>query len=152
MVDHDVIIAKINSVQRCLNRIKDVTGLDPESLNDIDTEEIVILNLQRAIQGSIDIAAHITADEGLGIPQELRENFDLLSKHNMISSALAGKLRNMVGFRNIAVHEYDTVDIDILKSIVQHNLSDIEDFYVRVWSTSILACSRYRIVFCKYGL
>lgn len=94
--------------------------------------KIVILNLQRAIQNSIDIAAHIVADEGLGIPQELRENFDLLSKKGIIKEELATKLRKMTGFRNIAVHEYETIEIDILKSILQHNLRDIEDFYVRV--------------------
>lgn len=132
MVDRDVLIAKINSVQLRLKRIRDVTQLNPDSLNDIDTEEIVILNLQRAIQNSIDIAAHIVADEGLGIPQELRENFNLLSEHGIIKEELAGQLRKMTGFRNIAVHEYETIEIDILKNILQHNLRDIEDFYVRV--------------------
>ena len=76
MVDRDVVFAKINAIQRCLKRIKDVTNLDPETLENLDIQEIVILNLQRAIQSSIDLAAHIVADEGLGLPQELRENFD----------------------------------------------------------------------------
>jgi uncharacterized protein YutE (UPF0331/DUF86 family) len=130
MVDRDVVLGKISSIQRCLKRIKDVTRLDPDSLDNLDTQEIVILNLQRTIQGSIDLAAHVVADEGLGVPQELRENFDLLLKNGVIPADLSGRLRKMVGFRNIAVHEYETIDIEIMKSILQHNLIDIEQFYV----------------------
>lgn len=130
MVDRDVVIGKISSIQRCLKRIKHVTGLNPDSLDDLDTQEIVILNLQRAIQSSIDLAAHIVADEGLGVPSELRENFNLLSGKEILTEDLTARLRKMVGFRNIAVHEYDTIDNDILKSILRHNLKDIEEFYV----------------------
>lgn len=130
MVDRDVVIGKISSIQRCLKRIKDITGLDPDSLDNLDTQEIVILNLQRAIQSSIDLAAHIVADESLGVPAELRENFNLLSAKGILSDELTLRLRKMVGFRNIAVHEYDTIDNDILKSILQNNLKDIEEFYV----------------------
>lgn len=130
MVDRDVVIGKISSIQRCLKRIKDITGLDPDSLDNLDTQEIVILNLQRAIQSSIDLAAHIVADESLGVPAELRENFNLLSAKGILSDELTLRLRKMVGFRNIAIHEYDTIDNDILKSILQNNLKDIEEFYV----------------------
>lgn len=132
MVDRDVVIAKISSVQRCLKRIKDVSGLNPDSLDNLDTQEIVILNIQRAVQGVIDIAAHIVADEGLGVPVELRENFEFLSREGIINKELSARLKKMVGFRNIAVHEYETINNDILKSILQYNLKDIEDFYVVV--------------------
>ncbi len=132
MVDRDVVIAKISSVQRCLKRIKDVSGLNPDSLDNLDTQEIVILNIQRAVQGVIDIAAHIVADEGLGVPVDLRENFEFLSREGIINKELSARLKKMVGFRNIAVHEYETINNDILKSILQYNLKDIEDFYVVV--------------------
>lgn len=132
MVDQDVVFAKVSSIQKCLKRIRDVSHLDPETLEDLDVQEIVILNLQRAIQGTIDLAAHIIADEGLGIPQETRENFNLLQKEGIISKELTGRLRKMVGFRNIAVHEYQSIDVDILKSILKNNLSDIEEFYVTI--------------------
>jgi len=132
MVNRDVIFAKISSIQKCLKRIKDVTNLNPESLDHLDTQEIVILNLQRAIQNSIDLAAHIVADEGWGVPAELRENFDILSENRVISNDHTSRLRKMVGFRNIAVHEYQTIDVQVLKSILQNNLKDIEDFYVAV--------------------
>lgn len=132
MVDRDIVFAKINSIQRCLKRITEVTQGKPESLDNLDVEEIVTLNLQRAIQGAIDLAAHVIADEGWGIPQELRENFDLLSQENVLSDELTKRLRKMVGFRNIAVHEYQTINIEILKSIIRNNLKDLEEFYINV--------------------
>lgn len=132
MVEQDVVFAKVSSIQRCLKRIRDVSQLNPDTLEDLDVQEIVILNLQRAIQGTIDLAAHIVADEGLGIPQEIRENFDLLQKEGVIPKELTLKVRKMVGFRNIAVHEYQSINVDILKSILTHNLIDVEEFYVTV--------------------
>lgn len=132
MVDKDVALAKVSSIQRCLKRIEQVTSMDPETLDDLDTREIFILNLQRAVQSSIDLAAHIIADEGLGIPSELREHFDLLEQAGVISGDQLKKLRKMVGFRNIAVHEYQAINTEILKSILENNLKDIEDFYTTV--------------------
>jgi len=129
MVDRDVAFAKISSVQRYLKRIRDITQLNPESLNDLDVQEIMTLNLQRAVQSSIDLASHIVADEGLGLPQELRENFDILQKNNILPEELTLRLRKMVGFRNIAVHEYESINPDILKSILKKNLKDFEEFY-----------------------
>lgn len=132
MPDMDVIIAKAGNIQRCLKRIKSVTNLVPTSLDDIDKQDIFILNLQRAIESAIDIAAHIVASEGLGVPSTTKEIFILLENEGIIDKKLSQKLRAMVGFRNIAVHDYHTIDIEILKSILTNNLQDIEEFYTAI--------------------
>ena len=132
MVDRDVVYAKISIVQRCLRRIKDVTALEPKSLDNIDKLDIFTLNLQRAVQATIDLAARIVATEGLGIPQDLKETFKLLSNKSIVSSELAGRMEKMVGFRNIAVHEYQSIDVTVLKSILTKHLKDLEDFYGEV--------------------
>ncbi len=75
MPDKDIVLAKVATIQRCLDRIRDVTGLDPESLEDIDKQDIFVLNLQRAIQACIDLAAHAVASEHLGLPESIRDNF-----------------------------------------------------------------------------
>ena len=61
MPDRDVVLAKAAAIQRCLRRIEEVTGLKPASLADQDTQDIFVLNLQRAIQSAIDLASHIIA-------------------------------------------------------------------------------------------
>ena len=129
MVDRDIIAAKISIIQRCLHRIQQVTRLDPGSLDEIDVQDIFVVNLQRAAQAAIDLAAHIVASEGLGIPQDLRDNFRLLQQADIITPSMAEKMQKMVGFRNIAVHEYQNLDSVVLKSILVSNLRDVEDFY-----------------------
>ena len=132
MVDRDVVFAKIGIIQRCLKRILQSTALDPAALDDFDKQDIFVLNLQRAVQATIDLAAHVTASEGLGLPQELKDNFRFLKEQGIISTELTVKMEKMIGFRNIAVHEYQEIDPDILKVILTKNLKDIEDFYVAI--------------------
>lgn len=129
MIDQDVLIEKINLIQDCLARIHTKTASDIESLNDIDIREIVVFNLQRAIQLTIDLAFHIVTAEKFGIPKNLKDGFQLLSQHKIIDRDIADRLSKMVGFRNIVVHEYEDINLDIVKSIVKNNLSDIEVFY-----------------------
>lgn len=132
MPDRDVVLAKVATIQRCLRRIKETTDLNPESLGDIDKQDIFILNLQRAIQAAIDLATHIIASEGLGLSDTIKGNFTLLKNAGIINEGLAHRMESMVGFRNIAVHDYQVIDIDILKSILTKHLKDIEDFYTTV--------------------
>ena len=129
MLDRDVVLAKVAAIQKCLRRIKDVTGLDPDRLDELNTQDIFILNLQRAIQSTIDLATHFVASEGLGIPDTIRGNFVLLENAKIITKTLSKKMQSMVGFRNIAIHDYQTLDVDILKAILSKNLKDLEQFY-----------------------
>jgi len=132
MPDMDIILAKTGNIQRCLRRIKETTGLKSESLNDIDKQDIFVLNLQRAIEAAVDIAAHIAASEGLGLASAIKDNFRFLYEAGIIDENLLKKMQSMVGFRNIAVHDYQSINVDILKSILTENLKDLEDFYTAV--------------------
>ena len=132
MPDKDVVLAKVATIQRCLKRIKDTTGLDPKSLDDIDKQDIFILNLQRAVQAAVDLATHIVASEGLGLSDTIKDNFKLLKHAGIINEQLALRMQSMVGFRNIAIHDYRAIDKGILKSILANNLKDVEDFYTVV--------------------
>ena len=123
MVDRDILLAKIASIQKCLHRIRKVTSGAPETLNDPDIEDIFVLNLQRAVQAAIDLAAHLVADEKIGLPASLKENFTLLESRQIIDAQLSKHLQSMVGFRNIAVHDYQQLDLAILKSILEHRLA-----------------------------
>jgi uncharacterized protein YutE (UPF0331/DUF86 family) len=132
MPDKDVVLSKVATIQRCLKRIKDATGLDPNSLDDIDKQDIFILNLQRAVQAAVDLATHIVASEGLGLSDTIKDNFKLLKHAGIINEQLALRMQSMVGFRNIAIHDYQAIDKGILKSILANNLKDVEDFYTIV--------------------
>lgn len=128
MVERDVILAKLATIDRCLARVLEVRGPRQAALLAQDVEDIVVLNLQRAAQAAIDLAAHVVASEGYGLPADLGDTFKLLESHGVIAAALAARLRRMVGFRNIAVHQYETLDPRIIDAIVTRHLDDLRDF------------------------
>ncbi len=132
MPDKDVVLAKTASIQKCLRRIKEVTGLNPESLDEINKQDIFVLNLQRAVQSTIDLAAHIIASEGLGVPDTIRDNFLILEQAGIIGRDLSKRMQSMVGFRNIAIHDYQAINIEILKTILGKHLKDLEEFYTEI--------------------
>lgn len=125
MIDRERLMAKIAVIERCLARIAEVRGERRKDLLPIDVEDIASLNLQRAIQAAIDLANHVVAAEGYGTPDSTAGVFTLLQQRGVIGEDLAGRLRRMVGFRNIAVHEYQTIDPAILESILERHLGDL---------------------------
>lgn len=124
----DVALGKLAAIERCLERIRVVTGGNPERVDDLDVEEIVVLNLQRAIQATIDLSAHLISGRSWGLPDSLKAHFSILADQRVISPDLASHLRAMVGFRNIAVHDYERLDREILKGILRERLVDLEAF------------------------
>ena len=127
MID-DVVLAKLAVLHRCLHRIQSKTAGESDTVNDIDIQDIVVLNLQRAIQAVIDLAAHLIVVHDWGLPASLKENFSLLARQGVIDQNLCRHLEAMVGFRNIAVHEYQALNVDILKRILRERLEDFEAY------------------------
>lgn len=129
MIDRDVLVEKTNSIQNCLKRIHDTVQGDLGRLDLLDIQDIVTLNLQRAIQLIIDMASYVVSSERLGIPQSLKDVFQILERNSFIKRDVSTKMQKMVGFRNIAVHDYQAIDPAILKKIISSHLKDLEEFY-----------------------
>jgi uncharacterized protein YutE (UPF0331/DUF86 family) len=125
---NDVILNKITTIERCLKRIHEVYAGNPENLSDFTKQDSIILNIQRACEASIDIAMHLVSEKKLGVPKASREAFKLLQEAGLIDEALAKTLMNMVGFRNIAVHDYQALELDILKAILDKHINDFKLF------------------------
>lgn len=125
---NDVILNKITTIERCVNRIHEVYEGNPENLKDFTKQDSIILNIQRACEASIDLAMHIVSERKLGVPKASREGFELLQEAHIIDSSLAKTLMNMVGFRNIAVHDYQALKIDILQAILDKHIDDFKQF------------------------
>lgn len=127
MVD-DVLIAKAGSIERCLRRVREEYQAAENFLRDQTRQDAVMLNLLRATEQAIDIAMHIIRVQRLGVPQTSREAFSLLADAGMLDKELATRMQAMVGFRNIAIHEYQKLDLDIVKKIIEDHLVDFERF------------------------
>ncbi|MFE3574665.1 DUF86 domain-containing protein [Lysinibacillus sp. NPDC059133] len=116
------------TIERCVNRVYEVYCDNLENLQDITKQDSIILNIQRACEASIDLAMHIVSDLTLGLPKTSREAFKYLEENEIIDHALAKTIMNMVGFRNIAVHDYQAIDLDILQAIIENHLSDFKTY------------------------
>jgi uncharacterized protein YutE (UPF0331/DUF86 family) len=129
----DVIINKAASLERCVKRIREVHAGDDKNLyENLTSQESILLNLQRACEVSIDLAMHVIRKRRLGVPQDSREAFELLKANGLLDRELADALKRMVGFRNVAVHEYAGVKLDIVKSIMLRHLDEFLTFSQRL--------------------
>lgn len=125
---NDVILNKTTTIERCVKRIYEVYEGNPANLTDFTKQDSIILNIQRACEASIDLAMHIVSKRKLGVPKSSREAFKLLLNAGLIEKSLANTLMNIVGFRNIAVHDYQTLELDILEAILEKHINDFKVF------------------------
>ena len=128
-MDRAVIGQKLESLRRCLARIRSKQPFTAEQLaGDFDLQDIVALNLTRAVQLSVDMAAHIVASLELPAPTTMGESFDRLAQAQLIDAMLAQQLKASVGFRNVAVHNYSNVNWQTVHAIALNHLQDFDAF------------------------
>jgi uncharacterized protein YutE (UPF0331/DUF86 family) len=131
----DIVLNKIAVIERCLQRIHEEYRDDARRLENFTIQDSIILNLQRSCEAAIDLAMHVVAVKRLGVPQDARNAFDLLQQAGVIPAELTTRLKAMVGFRNIAVHNYQQLQLPILDRILAERLGDFGEF-----TAKILAC------------
>lgn len=122
----DVIYNKVEVIERCIKRIEEEYDNNPENLNNYTKQDSIILNIQRACEASIDLAMHIVSEKRLGIPQNSRDAFEVLNSNGIIDKELMKRLKAMVGFRNIAVHNYQAINLNILQEVIEKHLEDLK--------------------------
>ncbi len=133
MVNQALIRTKISHIKKSVDRLSQKTGVAAKEFRtNPDIQDIVVHNLQLAIQGAIDIASHIISDEGWGAPSALVGLFDILRERKVIDEKLSDIMKKMVGFRNIIVHEYDDIDLDKVYQILTSSLGDFDDFLKQI--------------------
>ncbi len=125
----DVVINKAATIERCILRIRqEYVGKKEVWKENFTVQDSIILNLQRACEASIDLANFIVKKRKLGIPQNSRDSFDLLLQAGLIKGSICTNMKHMVGFRNLAVHEYQSLNLDVIESIIDHRLEDFEEY------------------------
>lgn len=132
-MDRQVIDQKLESLRRCLNRIEAKCPAQAETLlTDLDLQDILSLNLSRSVQLAVDMGAHIIAQLEVPAPGTMGQTFDFLADQGVLDRALAQQLKKAVGFRNIAVHNYDAINWYMVHSIARDHLSDFSRFATAV--------------------
>ena len=128
-MDKDVINRKLESLRRCIARITSKMPITPEALrSNYDLQDIIALNLERAVQVCVDIAAHVISETEVPPPSTMAESFARLAELQVLPPQLADSLQKAVAFRNILVHNYTDVNWDVVTDIVTHRLTDFVQF------------------------
>jgi uncharacterized protein YutE (UPF0331/DUF86 family) len=129
VVDRNILVAKLTTIEKCLKKVKEKRSATiAEFMVDEDIQDIILFNLMQAIQGCVDLAAHIVSDEEYGMAGSMNEFFYLLRGRNIISVELQEKLIGAVGFRNLVAHEYAKLDLNQVYEIATKGINDLEEF------------------------
>jgi len=125
----DVLINKAATIERCIKRVREEYDKNPATFaTDHTRQDAAILNIQRACEAAIDIGQHIVRRDKLGVPQSARDVFDLLSGSGFVDASLADTMKRMVGFRNVAVHDYQKLQLPITIAIIEKHLDEFLRF------------------------
>ena len=128
-MDRDVINRKLESLRRCIARIESKRPIRPDVLRvNYDLQDIIALNLERAVQTCVDIAAHVISQTEPPVPSTMGEGFERLAELQVISPQVATSLQKAVAFRNILVHNYTNINSDIVANILTSYLTDFVQF------------------------
>lgn len=128
-MDRRLIEEKLESLRSCVRRIELKCPQTSQSLlSDADLQDIIALNITRAVQLCVDIAAHIVAETDQQVPDTMSGLFDVLAENAVISPALSISMKNAVGFRNIALHSYQKPSLEVVRGILDENLGDFRGF------------------------
>lgn len=131
MTDADLVAKKLAEIETYVHQLRTLARLDCLT-SDLKEERFVCHTLQLALQAALDVASHVVSDQRLGEPSNLRELFDLLARGAWIEAEQVPSLQRMVGFRNLLVHEYGSIDLGIVRDLVENRLGDLETFVAAV--------------------
>lgn len=122
-----VSLNKAAIIERALRRMQEEYQANP-ALDNYTHIDALTLNVERACQAAIDLAMHLVASRHLGMPQSSADAFTLLHKAGLIGEDLCRAMIAMTGFRNIAIHEYQQMDLSILHQIAQSRWTSLVDY------------------------
>ena len=126
---NDVVVNKIQSIQRGVRRAREEYRLAGDQFaTDYTRQDAAILNVTRACEQAIDLANYVVRRRKIGVPTTSAEAFDLLTGADVIPAEMGENLKRMVGFRNVAVHQYRDLDIKIVEAVITTGLDDLISF------------------------
>lgn len=124
--DEDVVLAKAAVIRKCVAAIRSLDQPQRSGLEEWIRRDVTVLNLQRAVEALLDLANHLVSANGWDLPADARRALVTLGDHGLLSPEHLAVAQKMVGFRNIAVHDYAALDPNVVRGIAHERLGDLE--------------------------
>lgn len=132
-MDTVVLAEKLESLRRSIQRIEDKKPGNVDQLKqNIDLQDILVLNLTRAVQLSVDIGSHIISHADHAAPQTMENVFTILQEIGAISEPTGHRLKKAVGFRNVAIHQDEAINWEIVYAVCEHSIQDFRQFALEI--------------------
>ncbi len=130
VLDRDSINKHLELLRRYVSDLIDFSQtISLEELQDERKKQYMVLYpITMAIQSCVDIANHIIAERSFRRPEENTEVFKILAEKGILEVDFANELKNMVKFRNLAIHLYWKVDMEKVFDILKSHLDDFSKF------------------------
>lgn len=131
-IDRPVVDRHLIALRQAMTALRRHPGVSSQQLRaDSDLRWIIERGLQLCAQNALDIASHISSAAGLD-PATYSSSIDCLMQANVLPSQFGERFRGIAGFRNVLVHGYLDVDLDLIADLLRESLDDFEEFAAHV--------------------
>ena len=128
MLDKERILGKVDDLNSYLDELKQVAPNNYEEYQKIEKKRSCERLLQLCIECAIDVCKLFVSGLKLGLPSEENDLFTKMQKKKIISKKMGSLLKEMRAFRNILIHEYASVDDELIYEKAQTRLEDFKTF------------------------
>jgi len=115
------------ALRRAVEELQRFTGRPIEALTSWDELRVVERGLELCAQNALDIATHLAAGAGRDLA-DYASAIDTLAELGILDREFAAKFRSVAGFRNILVHGYLEVDLEIVHHVLNTRLAEFSAF------------------------
>jgi uncharacterized protein YutE (UPF0331/DUF86 family) len=124
-----VVLRQLGSLRRHIELLR---PLQSESLANLSRDRLrwygLLHVLQLMVEHVTDISNHLLAGINEHVTDDARETIRNLAVSGVLPLEFAERIAPMIGFRNVVVHEYLTVDPAIVYGVLQNGLGEFEMF------------------------
>jgi uncharacterized protein YutE (UPF0331/DUF86 family) len=133
MIDRDALSARLGTLEEYLKELRRLgTCRRDEFVNSPGIYNLAERYLHLACECVLDVAHHVIAESGFRQPSSYKETMDVLREQGLLDADLAERLKDWMGFRNVLVHFYLTIDHTRSHEAIQEDLGDLEEFARRM--------------------
>jgi uncharacterized protein YutE (UPF0331/DUF86 family) len=133
MVEVAIVLRKVAELRRYTADVRVRVQVDSTRFEaDEELHDLAGFHLMLALQNAVDLAFHLVADQGRGVPGSQREAFEVLAREGTIDAGLARALAEAASLRNRIAHQYGTLDWRRLLIEAPRHLDALERFAARV--------------------
>ena len=103
-----------------------------EIRDDLDKRRVTERVFQLIVDCMIDVNVHIIREGNFGAPDDLESTFKMLGKYKVLDEDFANKIAPIVGARNMIVHRYEKLDLDLFLNNLKNNFLDFKKYIVQI--------------------